>query len=117
MGGKGSIPQPPPETGLPEKTGGSDTELMQQMMKLIGEQSMAAVAAAAQPPQMPAIPTLYEAPKVDWGEKVDQLNQKMKTDYGLSKAQKKGLLDTISPKSLLDDSEPSTTHKSILANK
>ena len=111
MGGKGTQqPSAPVYQPPAEQAGGADTEMMQMMMQMMAAQA----AMAAMPPAMPEIPPVYTDPKIDWKEKVDQLNQRMKADYAKDKQKKKGLTDTVLTGSLLEEEQPSTTNKSIL---
>jgi len=115
MGGKGSEAAPPP-TYQPQlqSSGGTDTEMMQMMMQMMAAQA-AMAAMAAMPPAMPEVPPIYTDPKINWEDKVSQLNQKMKADYAADRRKKKGLSDTVLTGSLLDEEEPVTTNKSLLA--
>jgi hypothetical protein len=71
-------------------------------------------AMAAMPPAMPEVPPVYTDPKIDWAEKVDQLNQKMKADYAKDQQRRKTATDTVLTGSLLEEEQPTTTDKSML---
>ena len=114
MGGKSQPTQaPPPPTVGDTSQPSVDTEMMGQLMQMMAAQAAASAAMAAMP-QVPEVPPVYTSPEIDWTEQIDQLNSKVRSDEALDRARKKSVADTVHTGSLLDDSEPSTTKKSIL---
>lgn len=67
----------------------------------------------AQQQQTP-MPSVVRAPDVDWGEKQKEIAQKMKADYTLDQARRKGRSDTILTSPLLDSDDSSVFGSSIL---
>jgi hypothetical protein len=76
----------------------------QQMSMAMSQQS-----ASQTPPPVIQVPPIQKSANIDWSEKQAQLAAKMKADYGIEQARKKGVSQTIHTSPLLDDEDPKTT--------
>ncbi len=107
MVGKGSVPEPPEI-----ESGGGNDELM--MMMALMPALMEASQGAPGLPELPAMPDVYKGGDIDWSTKSKQLASKMKADYQVKGARRKGRTDTILTSPLLDEEEAQTQQGSIL---
>lgn len=108
FGGKGGDEtQPPPvDTSAASASMNGMAEMMAGMMSSM--QATNAQNAMYEEPTMPETltePVLERTADIDWTEKQSQLNQKMKADYNVDEARRKGRGDTVLTSPLLDEEE------------
>lgn len=58
---------------------------------------------------LPETPETYSTPAVDWTEQTEQLNNKMRADYNVEEARRKGNQDTVLTSPLLEDEDATVT--------
>ena len=104
MGGKGDKGSSAPAVQRPQQ---DDNMAMYQAM-LMAMMSSQQNAMNQPPPPFP-MPTIQETKKINFSEKIDQLNAKAKADYGADQAKRKRFSDMVHTSYLLDDEEPVTT--------
>ncbi len=116
-GGKGGNNTPPPQQ---VDTSAQQTMLAQQMASLAALQQQSQMLAQQQAasltqfPEIPPAPEPIKSPVADWAKRREELAQKVKADYNLSKKRKKGRQDTIATSPLLDDQDATTTDPNSL---
>lgn len=102
------------------KANDTQDEYMAQVEAMMGGmmEAMAASMAAlqSQQPELPSMPQSESTPSIDWKEKMDQLQNKMRADYTTETERKKGRLDTIHTSPLLLEEDISTTDTSKLGS-
>lgn len=109
MGGKGGGgPKPPPVEQAPAPDFGPMIEAMSAMMGIMGQQQPL-------PPQLPPIPEIASVAPIDFGEKINSLNQRMSATFNNEKRLQRGRSDTVLTSSLLDEEAPETTNSGLLS--
>lgn len=108
MGGKSSGAATPPPA-MPMMPQQDNSEEMMAFMTMM----MQAMNSMPQAPAVPTTPTIQKEAPIDWAEKHDMLTQKMKAEYTLDQARRKGRQNTVYTSPLLDEEEANTT--SIMA--
>jgi len=106
MGGK-SEPQaapPPPQPDLAQ-----NDALIAQMFALV-----AASAEAPQPPPLPSLPEIKRDPITNWTEKNNELMSKARADYADDTKSRKGRTQTILTSPLLDDEDINVSGPSLI---
>jgi predicted metal-dependent peptidase len=111
MGGKSKQEAPPP-VSYPDMS--MQNEQMAQMMQAMMGMQMSMANQQPQAPMLAPAPELNKEASIDWSDKHKELAAKMKADFNVDKARKKGRNDTVLTSPLLDEEDSSTT-KSLLA--
>ena len=122
MFSKGSS-SPPPQMPPMQDNSGIEAMMAQfenMMMGAMGSIAQSQQAATEmmmqiQAPQLPQAPVPSRVNDIDWTEKQDQLKSKMKADYNIDQARRKGRTGTVLSSPLLDE-EDATTTGSVLAS-
>lgn len=109
MGGKGKESSAAPIMQRQQAQTDNNMAMYEAMLGVLMASQQNTMAQMQQPPPPLQMPAVQETKKINFSEKLEQLNAKAKADYGIDQAKRKRFADMVHTSYLLDDEEPVTT--------